>query len=329
MRGANAFSLPKTASSEIRKQSRYKQQLINNGDDRAKTFNVYEAAYANLPKTASANPAIKLDYANGHFGYFYKFGLISNGFGVPLHIHFLDDDFYKSLPEKFGSMEDAKYTFDSASLFPVFSSFRKKIGANQFTTFLGDSEFDSFDNYSFLNEFGFSKVVIPINPRNSKPQNAKIPLSTEGIPLCTKHNSLFRADGYCNSKNRSFRLKYVCPNSKRIKRKWTSFCQDRCRHSNSVVTTYVYPNGDLRVFSGVQRGSDEWHRLYKRRSVIERSISSMKSHHAIASPKTYNCASLRSDVFLNASSKLITVFLAFALGKVNFLANLRNLIRAA
>ena len=322
---------PKTIASEIKKQSKYKDYLLNNGDDRAKTFNVYEAAYANLPKAASANPAIKLDYANGHFGYFYKFGIISNGFGVPLHIHFLDDDFYKSLPDKFDSMEHQKYTFDNASLYPVFSSFKKNIGNNRFTTFLGDSEFDSHDNYSFLNEFGFSKVVIPINARNSKPQNAKIPISPDGIPTCPKDDTaLFKADGYCKSKNRSFRLKYVCPNSNRSKNSnWSSSCEHKCRPTDSTVTSYVYPNGDLRLFSGVQRGSDQWSRLYKPRSVIERSISSLKSHPALSFPKTYNCASLRSDVFLNAASKLITVILAFALGHVNFLSNLRKLLRVA
>ena len=322
---------PKTVATEIRKQSRYKDYLLNKGDVDAKNFNVYEAAYRNLPKTASANPAVKLDYANGHFGYFYKFGIISNGFGVPLHIHFLDDDFYKALPETFDSMEQQKYIFDNASLCPVLSSFKKNIGNNRFTTFLGDSEFDSYDNYSFLNEFGFSKVVIPINPRNSKPQNAKIPLSDDGIPCCPKDElALFKANGGCKSKNRSFRLKYLCPKTKTSKEgKRLSECDDTCRHTKSTVTAYVYPNGDLRIFSGVQRGSDEWNSLYKHRSAIERSISSFKSHPSIDKPKTYISASIRSDVFLFATSKLITVILAFALGKVNWLANLRNLLKAA
>jgi len=88
-------------------------------------------------------------------------------------------------------------------------------------------------------------------------------------------------------------------------------------------------NADLRLFPGVQRGSREWNRLYKHRSVIERSFSAIKSHPSLACPKTYNCASLRSDVFLNASSRLITVILAFALGHVNFLSNLKKLLRVA
>jgi hypothetical protein len=254
-----------------------------------------------------------------------------NGFGVPLHIHFLDDDFYKSLPDKFESAEQQKYTFDNASLCPVLSSFKKNIENNRFTTFLGDSEFDSYDNYSFLNEFGFSKVVIPINSRNSKPHNAEIPLSAEGIPVCPKDDSaLFKANGGCKSKNRSFRLKYLCPKTKTSKKgKRFSECNDKCRNTNSTVTAYVYPNGDLRIFSGVQRGSDEWNRLYNHRSAIERSISSFKSHPLLDKPKTYNCASMRSDVFLFATSKLITVILAFALGHIDFLRNLRKLLRVA
>lgn len=320
---------PKTIASEIKKQSNYKNYLLNNGDDKAKNFNVYDAAYANLPKTAAANSSVKLDYANGHFGYFYKFGIVSNGFGIPLHIHFLDDDFYKSLPQQFNSMEEQKYTFDNASLYPVLSSFRRNTGNNRFTTFLGDSEFDSYDNYSFLNQLGFSKVLIPINSRNSK-SNSKIPQTIEGVPCCPKDElDTFIAAGHCKGKNRSFRLKYVCPKSVKVKGKWTSSCEDKCRITNSSVTTYTYPNGDLRLFSGVQRGSDEWNRLYKHRAVIERSISAMKSHPSLAHPQTYNSASMRSEVFLNAVSKLITVILAFALGKVDYIANLRKLLKAA
>lgn len=41
------------------------------------------------PKFAEANPNIKLDFVNGHFGYFYKFGMLTNGLGIPLSINFL------------------------------------------------------------------------------------------------------------------------------------------------------------------------------------------------------------------------------------------------
>ncbi len=320
---------PKFVASEIKKQSNYKSYLNKNGQDTSK-FNPYSAAYKNLPKSALANSSIRLDYANGHFGYFYKFGMLTNGFGIPLHIHFLDESFYKELPNDFNSMEEQKFVFDNASLKPVFSSFSQKVNRNTFSTFVADSEFDSYANYSFLNQVGFSKVVIPLNSRNS-PSNERllIKANKDKIPCCPKDPSLiFKSDGSCNGKNRSFRLKYVCPKSKRLGKAWTCECEDKCRPTNSTVTTYVYPNGDLRTFSGVIRGSDEWNTIYKNRAIIERKFSSLKSNPLLAQPKTHNCSSMRSDVFLNATTKLLTVILAFALNKPNYMSNLRKLIKA-
>jgi len=319
---------PKTLETEIRRQSNVKKYLENKGQ--GKDFNIYAAAYKNMPKHANANKSIKLDFANGHFGYFYKFGMISNGFGIPLHIYFFDDDFYKNLPNDFVSANEQKYVYDNASLLPVLSSFHKRIGNISFTTFLGDSEFDSYDNYGFLNELGFKKVLIPINERNAPLSDTKIPVNSAGIPCCPKNPTLtFIANGKCKGKNRSLRFKYVCPKSRKVNRKWACDCDDKCRDTNSTVTSYTYPSGDLRVYSGIVRGSDEWNQTYKTRTVIEREFSSMKSDPSLNRPNTYNCASMRADVYLNAATKLITVILAFALGHSGFMRNLKNLLKAA
>ena len=319
---------PKTLASEVKRQSNYKKYLEQKGQD--KGFNAYSAAFKNMPKFANANDSIRLGYANGHFGYFYKFGMLTNGFGIPLHIHFLDNDFYKSLPDEFDSPEQQKYVYDNASLFPALSSFHNRITHGRFTTFLGDSEFDSYDNYGLLNELGYSRVLIPLNERNTPLFNQTIPINSEGIPVCPNdHNSPFIADGSCKGINRSFRLKYVCPKSRKVSNKWVCDCEDKCRDTNSTVSSYTYPCGNLRVYSGVQRGSNEWSDVYKTRTIIEREISSMKSHPALERPNTYTCSSMRSDVFLNAAAKLITVILAFALDKPNFMRNLNKLLNSA
>jgi hypothetical protein len=247
----------------------YKKYLEQKGQ--GKSFNAYSAAFKNMPKFANANDAIRLGYSNGHFGYFYKFGMLTNGFGIPLHIRFLDNDFYKSLPSEFDSPEEQKYTYDNASLFPVLSSFHNRVGNSRFITFLGDSEFDSYDNYGLLNELGYSRVLIPLNDRNTPLSNHTVPVNSEGIPCCPKeHDSPFIADGSCKGKNRSFRLKYVCPKSRRVSGTWICDCQDKCRNTCSTVTSYTYPSGNLRVYSGVQRGSSEWNKTYKTRSIMER-----------------------------------------------------------
>jgi len=319
---------PKTLETEIRRQGNFKKYLENKGE--GKDFNVYAAAYKNMPKHANANKSIKLDFANGHFGYFYKFGMVSNGFGIPLHIYFFDNDFYNNLPNDFDCAEEQKYVYDNASLFPVLSSFHGRIGVNTFTTFLGDSEFDSYDNYGFLNELGFKKVLIPINERNAPLSNTPIPVNSSGIPCCPKNPALqFIPCGKCKGKKRSLRIKHICPKSRNVKGKWVCDCDDKCRDTNSTVTSYTYPSGDLRVYSGVVRGSDEWDDTYKIRTVIERELSSMKSDPSLNRPNTYNCASMRADVYLNAATKLITVILAFALGHSNFMRNLKKLLKAA
>ena len=63
---------PKTLVSEVNRMKSY-AKVINN-----KQFNPYAAAYKNMPKFANANNSIKLDFVNGHFGYFHKFGLVTN-----------------------------------------------------------------------------------------------------------------------------------------------------------------------------------------------------------------------------------------------------------
>lgn len=85
---------PKTLVAEVNRQKSYAKAANK------ENFNPYAAAYKNMPKFAQANPSIKLDFVNGHFGYFYKFGLLTNGWGIPLNIKFFDEDFYKSLDKK-------------------------------------------------------------------------------------------------------------------------------------------------------------------------------------------------------------------------------------
>lgn len=57
---------PKTLVSEVNKQKAYAKATDKKG------YNAYAEAYKNMPKCTYANPNIKLDFVNGHFGYFYK-----------------------------------------------------------------------------------------------------------------------------------------------------------------------------------------------------------------------------------------------------------------
>jgi hypothetical protein len=154
---------------------------------------------------------------NGHLGYFYKFDLITNGWGIPLYFKFFDEELYQTVEKEFETPEDQKYYYDNASLKPVIEPFLetlKNTSDFKFKYFLGDSEFDSYDNFGFLQQCGFEKVFIPINPRN-KDTNKIGDLE-------------YDVEDPCKGKNRSLRFKFTCPKSHRDKK-------GKCYHTASFI----------------------------------------------------------------------------------------------
>ena len=315
---------PKFIASEIRRQKKYAQFYQN------KEYNSYAAAYKNLPKQSQANPSIKLDFVNGHFCYAYKLGLLTNGFGIPVGITFFDDDFYKPFQNiSFQSPEEQKFAYDNASLRPALQTFLET-HANQFTSFLGDSEFDSYDNYTYLKSNGFSKVFIPVNSRNSISVSKNgLSFGTFGQPLCPKDSSPFKNGGSCKGKNRSLRFKKVCPKSSIVKGKRITSCPEPCTNSPAGRVTYVYPDKDFRLFPGLSRDSDEFVNTYKSRTVIERTISALKSNSSIAKPKSLKIKTIRVDFLFACISKLVTLMLAFSLHQPLYFKNFTKLLRIA
>jgi hypothetical protein len=308
---------PKTLVSEINKQKSYAKATNK------KNHNAYAAAYKNMPKFAEANPNIKLDFVNGHFGYFYKLGILTNGLWIPLSIIFFDEDFYSSVEQEFETPEEQKYAYDNASLKSVivpFSTNLKSKSDFKFDVFLGDSEFDSYENFGLLKQLNFSKVFIPLNSRNQK--NTKIndlEFNTNGIPLCPITKEEFKSEGQCGGKNRSLRHKFTCPESHRDKKgKWYHTCETPCTDKKSGRMTYVYPDKDFRLYPGVLRNSTEWNKPYKIRSIIERELSCFKFNPCIHSPNTVNTTTMRSDLYLTAISKLINVILAHSLNNPTY-----------
>ena len=118
-----------------------------------------------FPDEAESATGAKHQYINGHFCYAYKAGIVTDGLGIIQSIAFFDDDFRKEHPEvvseKSNDPEKDKEIDDSSALRPVLSDFFKKHPTPSFSTFLGDSAFDSYNNYAMLkNEFNFSRRLL-------------------------------------------------------------------------------------------------------------------------------------------------------------------------
>ena len=299
---------PKFLQSEIRRQEKF-AAFINNPD-----FDPIRAAYKNMPKNSSANPAFKLEYLNGHFCYGYKFNLLNNGFGIPLDYQFLDEDFYNNLqPPGFHSPNDQKYFYDNASLRPMLDSFIHKHG-NRFSSFLGDSEFDSYANFEYLQKNSFKKVFIPINSRNSSPvASDNLIIDEDGVPFCNRAKLPFKKNGCECGSAQSKRLKFVCPLRKRIGGKVSTSCDNKCTQAAGGRSVHVYPNSDFRLYPGVLRDSHEFAQTYKIRATIERTISSLKSNPCLASPNSRKTATLRVDLCFALMAKHVILILAYAL----------------
>ena len=160
----------------------------------------------------------------GHFCYGRKFGIITNGLGIPRHIDFFDEDFktrHKDfIYEDTDSPDFDKSVSDSKSLMPIFTDFYNLHPSFHHDIFLGDAAFDTVAIYDFLlrkNDNGislFTKAFIPLNSRASS-DKPDFPLNEHGIPVCPFNHSLPMVfNSHCHERGRADRDKWICPAEK-------------------------------------------------------------------------------------------------------------------
>lgn len=206
-----------------------------------KSYNPYAAAYNSMPSRASANPEIKQLYVNGHFCYVFKFGIITNGFGIIRHISFYNKDFMAAHPDisvdkKSDSPDEDKCAHDSKLLIPTLKDFFHKHPLINPETFLEDAAFDAVQLYKELlsgDTFGenrhFSQAYIPLNAR-SHLENIDYTINQDGIPCCPHDTSLPMKPEGSKSNLRSGipTFKFVCPKMKWIYDKTTKKSHCHC-----------------------------------------------------------------------------------------------------
>ena len=197
---------PKYINSIINKLKSYlKFKNISKSDD-----DIYKQAYKSMPKVSEADPSIRKMYANGHFCYGRKFGIITNGLGITRHIQFFDEEFKSKhsdfIFEDTDSPNYDKTLSDSKSIKPMLTDFYSLHPTFSHKIFLGDSAYDAAHVYEFLlgkNSDGnslFEKAIIPLNSRatTDKPD---CPINEDGVPVCPKDSSLkMHSDGITREK---------------------------------------------------------------------------------------------------------------------------------
>jgi hypothetical protein len=335
---------PKYANRVVKQLKAYAKAM---GFD--KTYDPYKIAYSSMPSHAATNPEVKQLYANGHFCYAYKAGIVTNGLGIIRHIAFYNQEFFQEHPEivihkKSESPDKDKSVADSRLLIPTLQDFFQAHPLINPDTFLGDAAFDSASIYRDLlsgDTFGtnpngegihFNKAYIPLNKRAGL-ENVDYIVDENGFPCCPKSPDVpMKPEGTASLKNGVIRYKFVCPKVKWIKNDSTGKHQRRCLCDNPCSTapsgrmTYVYPEKDLRTYPGTLRGTDEWDDTYKIRTSAERSINHIKDSFGLAGRKTQNEKTLKADLILAGITQLITVVLADKMNQHQYLRSVKPLV---
>ena len=132
-------------------------------------------------------------------------------------------------------------------------------------SFHGDGAHDNYAMYHYLDQCGI-KAFIPLNDTNKG--NFKYPphvrVDEHGVPVCMAgHKAVFW--GFNNGR---CRLKYRCPLA--VGRIDSCPCKQDCSPSHYGRCFYTKPSWDLRLFTEVPRGSEEWKRMMNSRTSSER-----------------------------------------------------------
>ena len=178
----------------------------------------------------------------------------------------------------------------------------------------------------------FSKAYIPLNSRSSF-KNSDYHINEDGIPCCPNDKNLPMKPESNTSHLRCGipTFKFVCP-----KMSWDKcsdgkyrricHCDNPCTTSKSGRMIYVYPERNLRAYPGTIRGTDEWDKTYKIRSVVEQSINHFKDIMCIAGRRTQNEKTSNADLLLSGITQLITVILADKIHNHELIRSLKPLI---
>ena len=210
---------------------------------------------------------------------------------------------------------DIKDQYDAISLIPALETFFQLHPDFKYKYFLGDSGFDADDNYAYLYEKRKIIPIINLNPKNLL-RLPDTPLNELGIPTCPYNPELPMVfDGYTREKGRADRIKYICPKVKKTvidhKTAYVLSCDNPCTTSKCGRIKNLTIHHNYRFNTSIPRDDLKWQKLYRLRTVCERSIAQLKSFVQINSSKVRNSISLKSDIILAGISQLIAFVLLY------------------
>jgi len=207
---------------------------------------------------------------------------------------------------------------DSVTLISALSHARHMFAGDfTITNLLADSAHDNYSTYVLLNHWNI-RPFIDLNKRrgDNKPQSESydFELSENGIPICI----LGREMTNWGIDKARHRRKYRCP-----------FCAgsisscpfyDICNESDYGKIVYLRLDENLRLFTPVQRGSEEWASIYKQRTAVERTNTRILTDYKLEQPKRFGKKKLVFFAFCNAINVHLDAQIKFCNGVLSLIA---------
>jgi hypothetical protein len=155
--------------------------------------------------------------------------------------------------------------FDGISAIIALAEAKKLYPEFNFDSFLGDGAHDNYATYQLLHEWNI-KAFIPLNETNkgNLKYTPPIEIDKNGVPICmAKHLMIY--NGFMKDR---CRIKWRCP----LACGKVDSCEfkSQCSPSEYGRCIYTKPEWDLRLFTVVPRGSDEWKTEMNKRTASER-----------------------------------------------------------
>jgi hypothetical protein len=155
--------------------------------------------------------------------------------------------------------------FDGISAIVALAEAKKLYPDFRFDSYHGDGAHDNYATYELLHNWNM-KAFISLNETNKG--NFKYPphinVDANGVPICIAGHAMINW-GYNPDR---CRIKYRCPLA--LGKIDSCDCKELCSPSAYGRCIYIKPAWDLRLFTVVPRGSDEWKIQMNSRTTSER-----------------------------------------------------------
>jgi len=214
--------------------------------------------------------------------------------------------------------------YDGVTAIVALAEARKLYPGFTFERFFGDGAHDNYPTYELLNAWNI-KPFIPLNEKSKG--NFKFPppidVDQNGAPICMAGFPMINW-GFQNDR---CRIKWRCPYV--LGKVDCCTCQDQCSTSAYGRTVYTKPDWDLRIFTPVPRGSQEWKTEMKNRTSVERINKRILVDYGLESARARARGKKRFHWWITVHSVNIHLDARIKQANFNFIAILDDLISKA